>query len=209
MIIERTHYLQKLISHKWNRKVKIITGIRRCGKSFLLFDLYKHHLLESGVPEDHIIELALDRKEHAAYRNPIVLGEYVLSRASNHKEQYYVFIDEIQMSYKVKNTDVDESSVPEEDRDLLYTTFYDTLNDLLSKKYLDIYVTGSNSKMLSSDIVTHFRDRGSEIRVFPLSFSEFYSFAGEEKADAFEEYLTYGGMPLAVLEPDEAESAHT
>ena len=205
MIIERTHYLQKIISHKWNRKVKIITGIRRCGKSFLLFDLYKHHLLESGVPEDHIIEVALDRKEHAAYRNPIVLGEYVLSRASNHKEQYYVFIDEIQMSYKVKNSDVDESSVPKEDRDLLYTTFYDTLNDLLSKKYLDVYVTGSNSKMLSSDIVTNFRDRGSEIRVFPLSFSEFYSFAGGEKADAFEEYLTYGGMPLAVLEPDEAE----
>ena len=205
MIIERTHYLQKLISHKWNRKVKIITGIRRCGKSFLLFDLYKHHLLESGVPENHIIEVALDRKEHAAYRNPIVLGEYVLSRASNHKEQYYVFIDEIQMSYKVKNTDVDESSVPEEDRDLLYTTFYDTLNDLISKNYLDVYVTGSNSRILSSDIVTNFRDRGSEIRVFPLSFSEFYSFAPGEKTDAFEEYLTYGGMPLAVLEKDEAE----
>ena len=134
MIIERTHYLQKIISHKWNRKVKIITGIRRCGKSFLLFDLYKHYLLDSGIPEDHIIEVALDRKEHAAYRNPIVLGEYVLSRASNPSEQYYVFIDEIQMSYKVKNSDVDESSVPEEDRDLLYTTFYDTLNDLLAKK---------------------------------------------------------------------------
>ena len=205
MIIERTHYLQKIISHKWNRKVKIITGIRRCGKSFLLFDLYKNHLMDSGVPEDHIIEVALDRKEHVAYRNPIVLGEYVLSRASNPKEQYYVFIDEIQMSYKVKNSEVDESSVPEEDRDLLYTTFYDTLNDLLSKKYLDVYVTGSNSKMLSSDIVTNFRDRGSEIRVFPLSFSEFYSFTGEEKADAFEEYLTYGGLPLAVLEKDEAE----
>ena len=205
MIIERTHYLQKIISHKWNRKVKIITGIRRCGKSFLLFDLYKHYLLDSGIPEDHIIEVALDRKEHAAYRNPIVLGEYVLSRASNRSEQYYVFIDEIQMSYKVKNSDVDESSVPEEDRDLLYTTVYDTLNDLLAKKYLDVYVTGSNSKMLSTDIVTNFRDRGSEIRVFPLSFSEFYSFAGGEKADAFEEYLTYGGMPLAVLEPDETE----
>lgn len=205
MIIERTHYLQKIFSHKWNRKVKIITGIRRCGKSFLLFDLYKHYLLDSGIPEDHIIEVALDRKEHAAYRNPIVLGEYVLSRASNPSEQYYVFIDEIQMSYKVKNSDVDESSVPEEDRDLLYTTFYDTLNDLLAKKYLDVYVTGSNSKMLSTDIVTNFRDRGSEIRVFPLSFSEFYSFAGGEKADAFEEYLTYGGMPLAVLEPDETE----
>lgn len=205
MIIERTHYLQKIISHKWNRKVKIITGIRRCGKSFLLFDLYRQHLLDAGVSEDHIIEVALDRKEHAPYRNPIALEEYVLARASNPGEQYYVFIDEIQMCYKVKNSDVNESSVPDEDRDLLYTTFYDTLNDLLSQKHLDVYVTGSNSKMLSSDIVTHFRDRGSEIRVFPLSFSEFYSFAGGDKADAFEEYLTYGGMPLAVLEPNESE----
>ena len=141
--------------------MKIITGIRRCGKSFLLFELYKQHLLDSGVKEDHIIEIALDRKEDTAYRNPIALGEYVLSRASNKDEQYYVFIDEIQMSYKIKNSDIDEKSVPEEDRDLLYTTFYDTLNDLMSKKNLDVYVTGSNSKMLSSDIATYFRDRGS------------------------------------------------
>ena len=133
------------------------------------------------------------------------MSEYVLSKASNKDEQYYVFIDEIQMSYKVKNSDIDEKSVPEEDRDLLYTTFYDTLNDLMSRKNLDVYVTGSNSKMLSSDIATYFRDRGSEIRVYPLSFSEFYSCFGGEKADAFEEYFTYGGMPLAVLEKDEAE----
>ena len=205
MIIQRDKYLQKIIAHKWNGKVKIITGIRRCGKSFLLFNLYKQHLLETGIKEDHIIEVALDRKEDAAYRNPIILGEYVLSKASNKDEQYYVFIDEIQMSYKVKNSEMDENSVPEEDRDLLYTTFYDTLNDLMSRKNLDVYVTGSNSKMLSSDIATYFRDRGSEIRVYPLSFNEFYSYFGGEKADAFEEYLTYGGMPLAVLEKDEAE----
>jgi len=205
MIIERNKYLQRIIAHKWNGKVKIITGIRRCGKSFLLFELYKQHLLESGIKDDHIIEVALDRKEDAAYRNPITLGEYVLSKAPNKNEQYYVFIDEIQMSYKVKNSDVDENSVPEQDRDLLYTTFYDTLNDLMSRKNLDVYVTGSNSKMLSSDIATNFRDRGSEIRIYPLSFAEFYSYSGGEKADAFEEYLTYGGMPLAVLEKDEAE----
>ena len=203
MIIERTHYLQKIISHKWNRKVKIITGIRRCGKSFLLFDLYKHYLLDSGIPEDHIIEVALDRKEHAAYRNPIVLGEYVLSRASNPSEQYYVFIDEIQMSYKVKNSDVDESSVPEEDRDLLYTTFYDTLNDLLAKKYLDVYVTGSNSKMLSTDILTEFRGRGDEIRIHPLSFAEFYSAAGGDKKDAFDQYAFFGGMPIVFNQKDD------
>ena len=205
MIIQRDKYLQRIISHKWNGKVKIITGIRRCGKSFLLFNLYKRHLLESGIKEDHIIEVALDRKKDAAYRNPITLGEHILSKASNRDEQYYVFIDEIQMSYKVKNSDIDENNVPEEDRDLLYTTFYDTLNDLMSRKNLDVYVTGSNSKMLSSDIATYFRDRGTEIRIYPLSFNEFYSDFRGEKADAFEEYLTYGGMPLAVLEKDEAE----
>ena len=205
MNIERSKYLNRIIAHKWNGKVKIITGIRRCGKSFLLFQLYKQHLLDSGVKEDHIIEIALDRKEDIAYRNPVTLGEYVLSKVSNKDNRYYVFIDEIQMSYKVKNTGIDESNVAPEDKDLLYTTFYDTLNDLMSKKNLDVYVTGSNSRMLSSDIATYFRDRGTEIRVYPLSFSEFCSFYGGEKADAFEEYITFGGMPLAVLEKNESE----
>ena len=204
MKIERSKYLNRIIAHKWNGKVKIITGIRRCGKSFLLFQLYKQHLLDSGVKEDHIIEIALDRIEDILYRNPVTLGEYVLSKATNKDEQYYVFIDEIQMSYRVKNASVDENSVAPEDKDLLYTTFYDTLNDLMSKKNLDVYVTGSNSRMLSSDIATYFRDRGSEIKVYPLSFSEFCSYYGGEKADAFEEYLTFGGMPLAVLEKDES-----
>ena len=167
--------------------------------------MYKQHLLDSGVKEDHIIEIALDRKEDIAYRNPVTLGEYVLSKVSNKDEQYYVFIDEIQMSYKVKNTSVDESSVAPEDKDLLYTTFYDTLNDLMSKKNLDVYVTGSNSRMLSTDIASYFRDRGTEIRVYPLSFSEFCSYYEGEKADAFEEYLTFGGMPLAVLEKNDSE----
>lgn len=205
MDIERSKYLNRIIAHKWNGKVKIITGIRRCGKSFLLFQLYKQHLLDSGVKEDHIIKIALDRKEDIAYRNPVTLGEYVLSRVSNKDEQYYVFIDEIQMSYRVKNTGVDESSVAPEDKDLLYTTFYDTLNDLMSKKNIDVYVTGSNSRMLSTDIATYFRDRGTEIRIYPLSFSEFYSYYGGVKADAFEEYLTFGGMPLAVLEKNDSE----
>lgn len=205
MIIERNKYLQRIIDHKWNSKVKIITGIRRCGKSYLLFELFKQHLLESGVKQDHIIEVSLDKNVDTAYRNPIALGEHVLSKAPNNDEQYYVLIDEIQMSYKIKNSDIDEKSVPEEDRCLLYTTFYDTLNDLMSRKNLDIYITGSNSKMLSSDIVTNFRDRGTEIRVYPLSFKEFFSTYKGEKTDAFEEYLTYGGMPLAVLEKNEAE----
>lgn len=185
--------------------MKIITGIRRCGKSFLLFNLYKDFLLNEGVAKDCFVELALDKKAHSKYRNPNELYDYVLRKTKDDEKRYYVFIDEIQLSYKVKNEDVDERLVPEEDRELLYTTFYDILNDLMGRKNLDIYVTGSNSKMLSKDIVTNFRDRGSEIKVYPLSFKEFYPISGMEKADALEEYLTYGGMPLAVLEKDEAE----
>ncbi len=131
--------------------------------------------------------------------------DYVPSKTQDVTKRYYVFIDEIQLSIKVKNEDVDEHLVPEEDRDMLYTSFYDILNDLMGRSNLDVYVTGSNSKMLSKDIVTNFRDRGSEIKVFPLSFKEYYPISGMEKVDALEEYLTYGGMPLAVLEKDEAE----
>lgn len=151
------------------------------------------------------MELALDKKAHVKYRNPNELYEYVLRKTQNTEKRYYVFIDEIQLSYKVKSEDVDENLVPEEDRDMLYVTFYDILNDLMARSNLDIYVTGSNSKMLSKDIVTNFRDRGSEIKVYPLSFKEFYPVSGLEKVDAMEEYLTYGGMPLAVLEKNETE----
>ena len=205
MIIQRDQYISELLSKRWNGKVKIITGIRRCGKSFLLFTLYKDHLLNEGVTQECFVELALDKKAHVKYRNPNELYDYVLRKTKDDEKRYYVFIDEIQLSYKVKNEDVDERLVPEEDRDMLYTTFYDILNDLMARKNLDIYVTGSNSKMLSKDIVTNFRDRGTEIKVYPLSFKEFYPVSGMEKADALEEYLTYGGMPLAVLEKDETE----
>ena len=205
MVIQRDQYVSELLSKQWNGKVKIITGIRRCGKSFLLSTLYKEHLLKEGVEKDCFIELALDKKAHMKYRNPNELYNYVLRKTQDAGKRYYVFIDEIQLSYKVKNEDVDENMVPEEDRDMLYTTFYDILNDLMGRSNLDIYVTGSNSKMLSKDIVTNFRDRGTEIKVYPLSFSEFYPISGMEKADALEEYLTFGGMPLAVLEEDETE----
>lgn len=205
MIIPRDQYLSELLNKRWNGKVKIITGIRRCGKSFLLSNLYKDYLLKEGVGKDCFVELALDKKAHVRYRNPNELYDYVLRKTQNSEKRYYVFIDEIQLSYKVKNEDVDESLVPEEDREMLYTTFYDILNDLMARSNLDIYVTGSNSKMLSKDIVTNFRDRGTEIKVYPLSFKEFYPISGMEKADALEEYLTYGGMPLAVLEKDETE----
>lgn len=205
MIIQRNKYVEALLNKRWNGKVKIITGIRRCGKSFLLSTLYKNRLKEEGVTEDCFIEIALDRKINIKYRNPNTLYEYIMERSKDEQKRYYVFIDEIQMSAKVKNADIDESLVSEDDKDMLYTTFYDILNDLMAQNNLDIYVTGSNSKMLSSDIVTNFRDRGTEIKVYPLSFKEYYEMSGLEKADALEEYLTYGGMPLAVLEQNEPE----
>ena len=185
--------------------MKIITGLRRSGKSYLLSHLYKQFLIDKGVKADCFVEIDLENPSHAAYRNPKTLYEYVLSQCKDKRRKYYVFIDEIQRSYKIKDADVDESQVSEEDRDQLYITFYDILNGLRAQPNMDIYVTGSNSKMLSKDIVTYFRDRGSEIKVYPLSFAEFYAFTGLEKADALEQYLTFGGMPLAVLEPNENE----
>lgn len=205
MIIERNEYVEQLMSKRWNGKVKIITGIRRCGKSFLLSTLFKRRLMEQGVMEDEFIEISLDRKSGFKYRNPNLLYDYVVNRARNINIKYYVLIDEIQLSYKIKDEDIDESKVPQEDKEMLYTTFYDVLNDLMARPNLDVYVTGSNSKMLSRDLVTNFRDRGSEIRVYPLSFAEQLSAVQMEKSDAFEEYLMYGGMPTAVIEKDEAE----
>ena len=202
-IIDRSLYLERLWKCRWNGRVKIITGIRRCGKSFLLSNLFKARLLEEGTDGAHIIEVALDRKEHENLRNPNKLYDYVLSRISNHG-RYYVFIDEIQLSYKVLRGDIDLSTIAPEDRELAYTTFYDVLNDLASRDNLDVYVTGSNSRMLSSDIVTNFRDRGTEIRIAPLTFGEFHRFKGGEKADDWSEYLIYGGMPVSTLEPDRA-----
>lgn len=204
-MINRHEYVEQLLAKRWNGKVKIVTGIRRCGKSFLLFSLFKNRLIDEGALKDDFVEVALDRKSDIQYRNPNLLYEYIISRTNNTKRKYYVLIDEIQLSYKVKNEDIDESLIPKEDRDMLYTTFYDVLNDLMARPNLDVYVTGSNSKMLSQDIVTNFRDRGSEIKVYPLSFAEYFSVCSLEKADALEEYLMYGGMPLAVLEQDEKE----
>ncbi len=207
MIIDRSDYVDKLMQKRWNGKVKIITGIRRCGKSYLLSTLFKQKLMEEGVSEDGFIEIALDKVSNMQFRDPTRLYSYVAERAKDRSKKYYVMIDEIQLSYKVKNTSIDESLVPDEDKDMLYTTFYDVLNDLMAQPNLDVYVTGSNSKMLSKDIVTNFRDRGTEIRVLPLTFKEFLSFSGLEKTDALEQYMMYGGMPLAVLEPDEHEKA--
>lgn len=205
MLIERKQYVDKLLSKSWNGKVKIITGIRRCGKSFLLRTLYKQTLMKKGVKANCFIEVDLEKEEYAAYRNPMVLADFVRERTKDRRRKFYVFVDEIQRSYKVKTSDVDERLVPEEDRELLYTTFYDTLSSLMALPNVDVYVTGSNSKMLSSDIVTNFRDRGCEVKVYPLSLGEFYTYADMEKSETLEAYLTYGGMPLAVIEQDESE----
>ena len=205
MLIERKEYVDKLMAKRWNKKVKIITGIRRCGKSFLLNTLFKQKLKEEGVAEDCFIEIALDRISDIKYRNPNLLYDHISELTRDASRNFYIIIDEIQLSHKVKNESTDEALVPDEDRDLIYTTFYDVLNDLMSRPNLDVYVTGSNSKMLSNDIVTNFRDRGTEIKVHPLSFSEFLTCTQLDKTEALEKYMTFGGMPLAVIEQDENE----
>ena len=165
MVIDRSEYIEQLLAKRWNGKVKIVTGIRRSGKSFLLSTLFKNRLIEEGAGKEDFVEVALDKKSDAKYRNPNLLYDHIMERTQDMGRKFYVFIDEIQLSYKVKNEDVDESLVPEEDRDMLYTTFYDILNDLMTQPNIDLYVTGSNSKMLSKDIVTNFRDRVSDMKI--------------------------------------------
>lgn len=173
MEIKRNRYLKKLIDRKENGLVKVITGIRRCGKSYLLFHLYKNELLSMGIAQDHIIDLALDDIANIEYRDAIKLYSYVKSNIKD-ASMHYVFLDEIQM---------------------MTSNFTDLINGLLHIENLDIYVTGSNSKFLSSDILTEFRGRGDEIRVYPLSFAEFSSAYGNI-GDAWKDFYTYGGLPL-------------
>lgn len=193
--IERNAYLKKLIAKRDNGLVKVITGVRRCGKSYLLFTLYRQYLLESGVAEGQIISLALDNILNAKYRDPMVLAEYLEANTPANGERYYVLLDEIQYVGKKKIQDNPE----------ILISFYDVLNSLMQKGNIDIYVTGSNSKMLSSDIATEFRGRSDELHIRPLSFSEFYAFRGGDKSDAFSEYLTYGGLPMTAFYEDAAD----
>lgn len=194
MEIRRDRYLNQLVSYMWDAQVKVITGIRRCGKSYLLRTLFKKHLLSQGVSEDHILCFELDLAKDIRYRNPLELAQYVRSIVEGKDEQFYLFVDEIQMSDEVQNP-YNKSGKP--------ITFYDALSDLKSLPNLDTYVTGSNSKMLSSDILTEFRGRSDEIRVHPLSFAEFYSAVGGDKAEAFESYAFFGGMPLVISRPSD------
>lgn len=174
MEIERNYYLKKLIAKKENKLIKIITGIRRCGKSYLLEYIFKNYLINSGVKEDHIIKLALDSIENAEYLEGIKLYEHIMEKVKDN-DTYYVILDEIQ---NVKN-------------------FESVLNSFLRKPNIDVYVTGSNSKFLSSDIITEFRGRGDEVKVYPLSFAEFMSvYKDGNETKALDEYISFGGLPL-------------
>lgn len=182
MIISRDKYLQQLIASKGNGMVKIVTGIRRSGKSFLLMTLFHQHLIEQGVHEDHIIELSLDNRKNMRLRNPDVLLEYIDDKIQSDGQLTYVILDEVQL--------VDD--------------FVEVLLSLMQDRRLDVYVSGSNSKFLSKDIVTEFRGRGDVIHLYPLSFYEYFTAVGGDKYDAWQKYYTYGGLPQ-VLQFDSEE----
>ena len=180
--IKREQYLNELVSARENKLIKVITGIRRCGKSYLLDPIFKNYLLESGTKEDHIVKLDLDLIENKKYRDPMELFNYVMGKIID-KEMYYILLDEIQ----------------------LVDNFEDVLNSFLKKTNLDVYVTGSNSKFLSSDIITEFRGRSTEIKVYPLYFSEFVELKDISIDAAWKEYILYGGLPPVVLQENEKQ----
>lgn len=180
--IKRQNYLNELISARENKLIKVITGIRRCGKSYLLDPIYKNYLKSNGVNEDHIIKLDLDVIENSKYRDPMELYNYVINCVKD-TNMYYVLLDEIQL---VKN-------------------FEEVLNSFLRKPNLDVYVTGSNSKFLSSDIITEFRGRSTEIKIYPLSFSEFVEIKELPEEKAWKEYIFYGGLPPVVFQEGEKQ----
>ena len=190
MVIRRDRYLERLISKQNNGMIKVITGIRRSGKSYLLFNPFYDHLLASEIPEVNIICIALDDVENEAYRDPYRLYSYIKERVQDNREQYYVLIDEAQ--YAISKEEMKNPDEP--------IRLYGVLNSLLRKSNVDVYITGSNSKFLSSDVMTEFRGRGDEIHISPLSFSEFYPASGQEKSDAWRDYLYYGGLPHILAE---------
>lgn len=176
MEINRDYYLNKIIMKQHNGLIKVVTGIRRCGKSYLLFNLFKKFLLESGVDKEHILEIAFDSFENKQFRNPDILYPYIKSRITDDK-MYYILLDEVQ----------------------LLGEFESVLNGLIRMENVDVYVTGSNAKFLSKDIITEFRGRGDELHMYPLSFAEFMSAYNGNKYDGWNEYILYGGLPLVVL----------
>lgn len=198
-MIERNVYLSKLISSKGNGFPKIITGVRRCGKSYLLKEIFKKHLLGEGVSEDNIIIVELDDLKNVKYRNPIELDKYIRNKC-NVNTINYVFIDEVQLVTTIVNpifTNGEYVIAKEDDKDVI--SFVEVVLGLSREKYIDLYATGSNSKMLSSDVITEFRDKATNISLYPLSFEEFSNYKNSRSSDTVFEYMRYGGMPLAVL----------
>ena len=186
MIISRDKYLRQLVAAKSNGMVKIVTGIRRSGKSFLLMTLFHQHLIEQGVQESHIIELSMDNRKNKRFRNPDVLLDYIDNLVQTDGQTYYIILDEVQ----------------------LVEDFVEVLLSLMQDKRLDVYVSGSNSKFLSKDVVTEFRGRGDEIHLYPLSFSEYYTAIGGDKREAWYNYYTYGGLPQVLLTEDEEKKVN-
>lgn len=194
-VIKRDNYLYQLIASMNNGLIKIVTGLRRSGKTFILFKLFKEYLLEWGIKEENIISLALDDDDYLEYRDPRKLSAYIKSRIKN-DEPYYILIDEAQLAISKEEQKGEEAPL-----------LYSLLNSLLRKENVDVYITGSNSKFLSSDILTEFRGRGDEIRIYPLSFSEFSEGFEGSKEDAFREYITYGGLPFLINETSHERKA--
>ncbi len=193
MYIKRDSYLQQLIDRQQNGLIKVVCGLRRCGKSFLLFTIFHEYLKAQGVEDSHIITLALDEDINAQYRNPDALSTYIRSRVTNGKEAFYVLLDEVQFA-------ISREELKNHDRPV---RLYGVLNGLLHLKNVDVYVTGSNSKMLSRDILTEFRGRGDVVAIHPLTFREYYDHVGGDRTLAFEDYARYGGMPLTLSKKNE------
>lgn len=199
--IERNYYLNKLIEKRDNGRIKVITGIRRCGKSVLLFDIFGDYLKSMGVADDQLIQLKLDVAKNARYRNPIELDKYLRDRITDSAKHYYVMLDEIQEVSSVPNPWLNDKNAT--------IGFVDVLLGMLDIPNADIYVTGSNSRMLSTDIMTEFKDRGDEIHVNPLMYKEFYSAYQGEKNHAWQEFVTYGGLPrIMSLHSDKDKSQY-
>ena len=198
-MIERNVYLSKLISSKGNGFPKIITGVRRCGKSYLLKEIFKKHLLDDGVSDNNIIIVELDDLKNIKYRNPIELDKYIRNKCDINTINY-VFIDEVQLVTTIVNpifTNGEYVIAKEDDKDVI--SFVEVVLGLSREKYIDLYATGSNSKMLSTDVITEFRDKATNISLYPLSFEEFSNYKNSRSSDTVFEYMRYGGMPLAVL----------
>ena len=200
-MIDRPEYLQKIISKKENGMIKVITGIRRSGKSFLLTDIYIPWLIKNGVNPNNIIHLSLEEARNAQYRNPLFLAEYIRNTVSDNDSMHYVFLDEIQKVDTIKNPFVDNKKSK--------IGFVDVLLEIMKINNVDLYVTGSNSHMLSSDILSDFRGRGDEIKMRPLTYKEFYNAYLGDKRYAWREYFTYGGLPVvAKLKNHEEKSKY-